>query len=93
MYENKILTLKSFIYHKAFEANSEILLKKIKRKENDNRFFFSLSKLIMGKMRRDDRNVIKDIQWLLSTWHLKSDDLFVIFLFCHLLTVWPWESY
>ena len=39
MYENKILTLKSFIYHKAFEANSEILLKKIKRKENDNRFF------------------------------------------------------
>ena len=43
MYENKILTLKSFIYHKAFEGKSEILLKKIKRKENDNKkdFFFS----------------------------------------------------
>ena len=28
MYENKILTLKSFIYQKAFEGKSEIHLKK-----------------------------------------------------------------
>lgn len=64
MYENKILTLKSFIYQKAFEGKSEIHLKKIKRKENDNkkRNDFFLPKLIMGKMRREDINVCKDIQ-------------------------------